>query len=553
MEAAKKGGFAPALEPMQHQLDALIMCERLRNSGAHGMLLADPPGMGKTLTAIACACAAMAGAPGQPVLLVVPKVMFATWKEEIVKHVAHAQRLVWQYPAIQKMEPVLLSSYFVLTTYEKLAAALTRGWRKAPTGGYARVDGHPLLETSYVMTIFDEAHALRNPLSLANQAAHMVACSGTFRLGLTGTPVCNRVSDLAALSAVLGAPLHFHSIHNWYRMCGAKLAEFKRDFMLRRAKSETTDLPECDERDVLVECTPEELAYHDRLVEDLGGQLAAYRNSSTRRTSGMTCVHLHALLTRMRQCAISPDLARTGFGGSDPRTTSEERTRRIELISQRSSSCIKAAIAETASMIQEDRKVIMFCEFTTALEAIAQIVKRPVCEGGLGLDRVQVFCGDSPASMLDDFKTDDKQKLLLMSLKAGGLGLNLAEHASGVVLIGHWWNTSGIRQAIDRVHRMGQKRRVRARVIVAKDTIDQVVRDGMHKIKDENARRLLDTLHVDPEAQVGVEEMSVLMDNLRVKQLSRSSRTCSFTAACTLKRSRIDDEIAATVKRLKCC
>lgn len=509
-------GLRPDVCLMEHQQSALSMVERLMNSGAGGMLLADPPGMGKTRVGAACLASALSRTSGLG-LLVVPRVLYAMWCEELRASLEERLLSLWCYPEAVSRATVPPGVRVVITTYEKLGVALKRGWSRDPRNGWVRQQGHPLLDTEYEVVVLDEVHALCNSGALARHALDIISERGAFRLGLTGTPMRNGVTDMANLSAALGAPPYYHCHHNWYRMNNTKLYEYRRDFMLRRDKRNTTALPACDERDVVVQCTEEEVSYHDKLVDDMTSHLL----SGTK-----TCVHLHALLTRMRQCAISPDLART--------FECEERAKRVQLISRNSSSTINAALSECSRMIEAGRKVILFCEFTTALEAIAKIAKRT-----LGLPRVEVFSGNSPASVLDEFRDDPEQPLLLVSLKAGGQGLNLAEHASGVVIVGHWWNTCGIRQAIDRVHRMGQRRDVEARVIVAKDTIDEVVRTGMHRAKDAAARRLLDTMHMEAETRLGVEEIATLMDALKHKRLRRSC-----------EKRKIDEETVRTTKRI---
>ncbi|MEO8604590.1 MAG: DEAD/DEAH box helicase, partial [bacterium] len=432
---APPAGLRATLRPYQARgLDFLSNASSL----GIGALLADDMGLGKTVQALAwLQHLRAADASPQPSLVVCPTSVMHNWLREAASFTPDLRVLALERGAARRGLFEAVGEYdLVVTNYALLRRDLDT-WRDIPLRAL----------------ILDEAQQLKNPDSVATHAA--MALSARHRVALTGTPLENRALDLwsivqcvnpgylgprAAFEARfdrLDAPPHARTF----------LAAKLRPILLRRTKAEVaSDLPPRIEERIDCEMTREQrLLYVDELrrsralVESLGatGGLAKHR------------IHILAALTRLRQICCHPALA----GGK--RTLASGK--------------FEALFELLDPLLDEGHKVLLFSQFVECLKLLDAALR------ARGIRR-HMLTGASVkrAEIVDAFQRDDQPGVFLISLKAGGTGLNLTA-ANYVVLFDPWWNPAVEAQAIDRTHRIGQQRTVIAYRLLMRGTIEEKI------------------------------------------------------------------------------
>lgn len=436
-------GFEGTLRPYQNE--GLGWMHFLRDFGFGGCL-ADDMGLGKTVQVLALLETRREAVAG-PSLVVVPKSLIFNWRQESARFTP-ALRVV-EYTGDQRGRAAVdFAEYdLVLTTY-----------------GVLRRDSTRLAATSFDYVILDEAQAIKNAATAGARAAR--ALTARHRLALTGTPVENRIGDLWSLfeflnPGMLGAARGFSAAGNGESASDqgtrALLARALRPFILRRTKQQVaSDLPERLEQTIYVELEPRERAQYDELRDH-------YRASLLHRvaTDGMNKSRMHILeaLLRLRQAACHPGLI--------------DKDRIAE-----SSSKLDVLVPRLLELAAEEHKVIVFSQFTSFLA----ILRARLDEEGLSYAYLDGRTRDREARV-EQFQTDPSCRAFLISLKAGGLGLNLTA-AEYVFLLDPWWNPAVEAQAIDRAHRIGQTRRVFASRLIARDTVEEKVLDLQRTKRD---------------------------------------------------------------------
>jgi SNF2 family DNA or RNA helicase len=331
------------------------------------------------------------------------------------------------------------------------------------TYGTLRADAHFIKDREFDCVILDEAQSIKNAGTATAKAARLLA--GKQRLALSGTPIENHLGELWSLMeflnpGLLGTGAHFRSALEERESSGpegrALVARALRPFILRRTKDQVaSELPARTEQTVLVELDHAERTRYDELK-------AHYRKSllsgGGKAASGTTFNVLEALL-RLRQAACHPGLL-------DP-------ARRTQ-----TSSKLEALLVYLREVVDEGRKALVFSQFTSFLGIV---------KGALDAEKISYSYLDGKtrdrAAVVDKFRTDPECRLFLISLKAGGLGLNLTE-AEVVFLLDPWWNPAVEAQAIDRTHRIGQTRPVFAVRLVSKDTVEEKVLELQRSKRD---------------------------------------------------------------------
>ena len=300
--------------------------------------------------------------------------------------------------------------------------------------------------------VLDEAQTIKNPDSQVARAAF--ALPGDFRLALTGTPVENRLEELwsqlhFAAPGLLGGRSDFDQRYARPIAAGepgvaGRLRARIRPFVLRRLKSEVAkELP--PRTDVVLRCT---LGDAERKVYD--AVRAATREEIVARLdaggSGSVMKALEALL-RLRQAACHPALVPGQDGGESAKL---------------------ALLMETLEeALEEGHKALVFSQWTSLLDLV-----EPELEArGVAFTRLDGSTRDR-GGVVASFQADDGPPVMLVSLKAGGTGLNLTA-ADHVFLLDPWWNPAVEDQAADRAHRIGQDRPVLVHRLVAEDTVDE--------------------------------------------------------------------------------
>jgi SNF2 family DNA or RNA helicase len=282
------------------------------------------------------------------------------------------------------------------------------------------------------------------------------ALRANHRLALSGTPIENHLGELWSLFDFLN-PGMLGTSRSFGRTFGAKnaplevrerLARVIKPFVLRRTKQMVlSELPEKDEQTLWVELSEEERRGYDDLREH-------YRRLLLDRvsTTGMAKSKMYVLeaLLRLRQAALHPGLL-------DPKRRNEPSAK------------IEALEAELAVLADSDHKALVFSQFTGVLD----IVETRLQEKKIGYVRLDGATRNRQ-EVVQQFQENDWVRVFLVSLKAGGVGLNLTA-ADYVYLLDPWWNPAAEAQAVDRAHRIGQKRKVTATRIVASDTVEEKI------------------------------------------------------------------------------
>ncbi|WP_339329310.1 DEAD/DEAH box helicase [Cohnella caldifontis] len=405
-----------------------------------GGILADDMGLGKTLQSIAFLLSAQPEIRERraPALVISPGSLVYNWRNELRKFAPELRVLIADGTQAERAEKLRGSAEFdvVLTSYPLLL-------RDAPL--YARQTFHTL--------ILDEAQAFKNH---ATQTARAVkAIQASHRFALTGTPVENRLEELWSIFDVV-FPALFQDLKSFGNLTGQEAAKRARPFMLRRWKSDVLqDLPEKIEGVKPSELLPEQkklyTAYLAKLQQETLKHLSVdgYRKSRIKILAG---------LTRLRQICCHPALFVEGYEGS-----SAKLEQLIEIVEEG---------------LANRKRLLIFSQFTQMLGLIGKT---------LNDQGVPFFYLDGSTPVRERVElcsrfNDGERDVFLISMKAGGTGLNLTG-ADTVILYDLWWNPAVEQQAADRAHRLGQKNVVQVIRLIARDTMEEKMYELQHRKK----------------------------------------------------------------------
>ncbi|MFI5378411.1 MAG: SNF2-related protein [Tepidisphaerales bacterium] len=431
--------FVGELRP--YQKDGLGWFEFLRRFHFGGCL-ADDMGLGKTVQVLALLEQRRRerldkGASINPSLVVVPKSLVFNWRQEATRFTPGLSIL--DHTGIDRIRSGNhLSDYdLVLTTY-----------------GTLRRDAAFLKDVEFDYVVLDEAQSVKNPASESAKAVRLV--KGKHRLALSGTPVQNHMGDLWSLfdflnPGMLGAASVFGnggSLRTPDEESRSILSRALRPFILRRTKEQVaSDLPQKLEQTLYCELDAEQRKLYNDLRDFYRQSILSAVDRDGLSKSKMQI--LEALL-RLRQAALHPGLI-------DPARLPE------------SSAKLDMLLPRLEEIIEEGHKALVFSQFTSMLA----IVRTALDREGVAYEYLDGKTRDRE-QRVEHFQNDAKCSLFLISLKAGGLGLNLTA-ADYVYLLDPWWNPAVETQAIDRAHRIGQTRQVFACRLIAKDTVEEKV------------------------------------------------------------------------------
>ncbi len=413
----------------------------LRSIGMGG-LLADDMGLGKTVQCLASL------PPGRH-LVVAPTSVLHNWASEAAKFRPDLTQLVYHGPG-RRLDDVDL----VLTTW-----------------GTLRVDAEILGGRRWTTAVFDEAQAIKNPESQTAIAARKV--DAELRLCVSGTPVENRLEELwsamqVANPGLLGSRRSFRDrfatpIENGQRAARDGLRRRIRPFVLRRTKQQVA--PELPPRTSLVmRCT---LSEHERGLYE---SVRTLSSADARRAlqGGKGYLQVLEVLLRMRQAACHPGL----LPGSEATSSSK-----LELL-----------LETLDEVVAEGHRALVFSQWTSMLD----LVEPALAQRGWSHVRLDGSTRDR-AAVVNAFNADDGPPIFLLSLKAGGTGLNLTA-ADYVFHLDPWWNPAVEDQATDRANRIGQTRPVVSVRLLAEDTVEERIlalqerkRDLVRAALDEDA------------------------------------------------------------------
>jgi superfamily II DNA or RNA helicase len=451
-----------------YQLEGYRWLARLAEWGA-GACLADDMGLGKTIQALAIL---VRRAGLGPALVVAPTSVCQNWLDETARFAPSLRMSQLREDGRDRQAAglgpgdVLIASYSLLHREEKLFAGIK--WATA---------------------VLDEAQAIKNFATKRSRAA--MSLDAGFRLITTGTPVENHLGELWNLfhfinPGLLGSLKKFQErfalpIERFRDAeAGERLRRIIRPFVLRRTKNQVLSaLPPKTEITLTVELGPRERAFYESLRRSALERL----EDGVPRDPGQKSLMILAEIMRLRRACCSPELIDPGIG--------------LESAKQEQ---FKATLAE---LIENRHKALVFSQFVDHLS----IIRRHLDAAGYSY---QYLDGSTPPRQrkkaVDDFQAG-KGEIFMLSLKAGGLGLNLTA-ADYVIHMDPWWNPAVEDQASDRAHRIGQDKPVTVYRLVTAGTIEEkIVR--LHRDKRELADNLL--AGADQSARLDMEEMMRLL------------------------------------------
>jgi len=427
-------GLHATLRPYQHDGYAWLAFLYEHRFGA---CLADDMGLGKTiqticlLGAIKEGCLKAAHEVKGPHLVVVPTSLLFNWEQELARFAPEFK--VHVYSGSERTFEAG-DGEIVLTTY-----------------GLVRRDIDALERTTFHVVVFDEAQAVKNIQADTTGAVRRL--KGRFKVALTGTPLENHLGEYFSVidlcvPGLLGESDRFKT--DLKRLSGPALDRVlrrTRPFILRRTKAEILqDLPPKIEHEVFLELTDRQKALYQQTVEQVRSTIdEAYRS----KTSGQAQFIALTAILKLRQVCLSPRLLT-----KQP----EERSPKLGFLMERLN-----------VLREEGHSALVFSQFTSFLD----LVQEACVQHGLPYHRLDG--STAPAARkarVMAFQNGDQPGVFLLSLKAGGQGLNLTK-ASYVFHLDPWWNPAVERQASDRAHRIGQRQTVTIERILMRHSIEE--------------------------------------------------------------------------------
>lgn len=405
----------------------------LRESGLGGCL-ADDMGLGKTVQTLAILEELRAGGNTRPSLVVAPRSLLFNWATE-AKKFAPALRVVEHHGA-SRANNTLTDCDIVLTTYATM-----------------RLDVAQLSSIEFEYVILDEAQAIKNASSQVAKATRLLRSQ--HRLALSGTPIENHLGELWSLFEFLNPGL-LGSARAFSRTFTAKnvpperreaLARALRPLILRRTKDQVApELPERIEQTLYCELEGLQKAEYEALRDHYREALLGRVQNGGIEKARMQI--LEALL-RLRQAACAPAL--------------------IEPSTNAGSAKLELLMNELRDVVEAGHRALVFSQFTGFLA----LLRRELDDAKLEYLYLDGKTRDRQ-SLVEHFQSGDGPPLFLISLKAGGLGLNLT-NADYIFLLDPWWNPAVEAQAIDRAHRIGRQKPVVAYRLIARDTVEEKI------------------------------------------------------------------------------
>ncbi|MFO7561748.1 MAG: DEAD/DEAH box helicase [Enhygromyxa sp.] len=438
-------GFGAELR--DYQKDGYTWMWRLAEAGL-GACLADDMGLGKTVQALALLSQR---ASKGPALVVCPTSVVVNWTNEA-----------------SRFAPNLRAT--ILAECEDRAAALSRLGRRdllVCSYGVLCSEAEALAEVEFATIVFDEAHALKNERTKRARAARELQAG--FRLGLTGTPVENRVDELWSLFRVLtpgllGSKREFDErfakpIARGDRERTAQLRAVLRHFLLRRSKSQVLDeLPARTEITLRVDPRPEERSYYEALRRRA-------REAVEKGDPRKKRFRILAEITRLRQAAVDPRLLDSAAAPAGAK--------------------IDALVEQILALREEGHRALVFTQF---LKSMAIVRERLDAAGVEYIELDGSTAAAERARRVEAFQSGEGD-VFLLSLRAGGVGMTLTG-ADYVLHLDPWWNPAVEDQATDRAHRIGQTRPVTVYRLVTVGSIEEKIL-ALHQSKRELADDIL--------------------------------------------------------------
>ena len=403
-----------------------------------GACLADDMGLGKTVQGITLLAGIMSGelvsaaAPGTPHLVVAPPSLLFNWEAELARFLPTARVMI--YTGSGRSTEGFANQDVIITSY-----------------GIVQRDCDLLAELRFNVLIFDETQVVKNLQAATTNAVRKLR--GSFTLALTGTPVENHLGEYFAimdlcLPGLLGTREEFsRKLSQGGTAATALLIGRTRPFVLRRTKQLiSSELPPKIEMDIPLELTTKQRIFYQRTVEEVRGQVQEAYNDHA--PAQARIIALTAIL-RLRQICLAPALASPTASAASPK---------LDFLAE-----------QLAELRDEGHSALVFSQFTGYLD----IIERGLKDQGFACLRLD---GSTPVpkrkQLVEAFQKSAEPTVFLISLKAGGKGLNLTR-ATYVYHMDPWWNPAVENQASDRAHRIGQTEQVTITRLIMKHTIEE--------------------------------------------------------------------------------
>lgn len=459
-------GFAFSGTLRTYQREGVEFLQFLTDRG-FGALLADEMGLGKTVQLLAFLASRFRRGDA-PALVVCPASLVTNWEREVERFIPGMRVGILRGSGRRELEGLLGACDIVILSYAS-----------------ARLNAEALKKHRLSFLILDEAQHIKNPGS--GNARSCKNLNAERRIVLSGTPLENSPEDLWSimdflLPGMLGNLAEFRRAY-----CGAAAAnpELKSElaartapFIKRRTKLRVaTDLPPRSELTLYCELPPKQRALYDRTLEE-------GRRMLDGTDAGRNGAAIFEVLLRLRQICCHPALLPGGECADIPSAKTELL---MELLDEN---------------LDSSHKMLLFSQFTSLLQLLVPDLEK----SGIPYEYLDGATRDRQKHV-DRFNRDDSIPLFLLSLKAGGTGLNLTA-ADTVIIYDPWWNPAVEAQAADRTHRIGQTRPVNILKLVVKDSIEEKILS-----LQERKRRLFDAVIDEPASGGGLtlEELRLLL------------------------------------------
>lgn len=437
----------------------------------HG-LLADEMGLGKTVQILAFLTTLKSNRA--PLLIIMPTTLLFNWKKEIERFIPSWQSYMHHGADRYKEMDQLMEQSIILTTYTTL-----------------RLDALLFSKISFEAIVLDEAQLIKNSATQISQL--LCSLKANFRLSLTGTPIENHAGELWShfrflMPHLLGEEKSFMQNLNASQLDPRYLQLTKRlikPFILRRCKEEVAkDLPEKIEQTVWIELSEAERETYEKfLKKSRSTLLTAIENGGM----GKKRMEIFEAILRLRQLCCHPLLIDSYLEESGCRESTK----------------LEALLEDLENTRREGRKALVYSQFTTMLG----LIKKRLQEKSLPFLYLDGKTSDRE-KLVEKFQNDPEIPFFLISLKAGGVGLNLTA-ADTVFLYDPWWNQAVENQAIDRAHRIGRNGPVIAKRYLAVETIEE----KMMKLKEKKREIAQDILEELPDnLSLSQEELLFLLE-----------------------------------------
>ncbi|HRA89623.1 MAG TPA: DEAD/DEAH box helicase [Planctomycetaceae bacterium] len=431
-----------------------------------GGCLADDMGLGKTVQFLAMLLLRQEqnkNAP--PSLVVVPRSLMFNWASECARFAPNIK--VMEYTGLERanLRAEFGRHHLILTTY-----------------GTVRRDITVLKDIDFDYIVLDEAQTIKNPSSQIARSSRLL--KSNFRLALSGTPIENNAGDLWSIFEFLNPGMLGRSTAFRSHIADPDSSESRdmvakglRPFILRRTKKQVAaELPDRLEETIYCDMEAEQRRLYDELRIHYRDSLLGLVNEQGLAKSKM---HVLEALLRLRQAACHPALLKRG--------DEQELYAKLDFL-----------VPHLHELIAEGHKALVFSQFTSMLS----IVRDHLDKQGIVYEYLDGKTQDRK-TCVERFQNDDDCQVFLISLKAGGLGLNLTA-ADYVFLLDPWWNPAVEAQAIDRAHRVGQTRTVFAYRLICRDTVEEKIAELQKK-----KRQLADAILAGDDSGSVLQDLSV--------------------------------------------